>query len=160
MEKAQNLIKILRLHSMLHSVRLSEGGRNMNTKLLYAAGLLASSVSLLGCERTVSFAADIQPIFEKHCIECHDVNGEGVAASGFSVHDYDGVMKGTNFGPVVIPGNSPSSTLYMVITGKTDPAIHMPPHHAESRAEGRGSYLTQDEIDNIAAWIDQGARNN
>ena len=99
----------------------------MNSKLLYASGLLALSVSLLGCERTVSFSADIQPIFERHCIECHDTNGEGVAASGFSVHDYDSVMKGTKFGPVVIPGSSITSALHMVITGKTDPAIHMPP---------------------------------
>lgn len=132
----------------------------MNTRLLCTAGLLVLTIQLLGCERTVSFAADIQPIFKRHCIECHNTTGEGVAASGFSVHDYDSVMKGTNFGPVVVPGSSMTSTLYLVVAGKTAPEIHMPPHHPEARAEGRGSHLAQGDIDNIAAWIDQGAQNN
>jgi hypothetical protein len=132
----------------------------MNTKLLYAAGLLALSFQLLGCERSASFAADVQPIFQRHCIECHNTTGEGVSASGFSVRDYDSVMKGTSFGPVVVPGSSVTSTLYLVIAGKTAPEIHMPPHHPEALAEGRGTHLPQDDIDIIAAWIDQGAHDN
>lgn len=132
----------------------------MNSKLLCAVGLLVLFFLLSACERKVSFAADIQPIFRRHCIECHDETGEGVAASGFSVRDYDSVMKGTNFGPVVVPGSSIASTLYLVIAGKTAPEIHMPPHHPEALAQGRGSDLSQGEIDIIAAWIDQGAQNN
>lgn len=132
----------------------------MNVKLLCTAGFLVLSAQLSGCERSISFAANIEPVFRRHCIECHDTTGEGVAASGFSVHSYDSVMKGTSFGPVVVPGSSASSTLYMVIAGKTAPEIHMPPHHPEARAEGRGSHLSQDELDSIAAWIDQGAQNN
>lgn len=149
-----------RLDTMPDTVRLTEGESNMNHKLLCTMGFLVLSTQLLGCERTVSYAADIQPIFREHCIECHRTAGEGVAASGFSVQDYASVMKGTSFGPVVVPGSSASSTLYLVVAGQTAPEIHMPPHHTESLAEGRGTHLPQEHVDNIAAWIDQGAQNN
>ena len=97
---------------------------------------------------------------EVACIECHTKMGEGVAASGFAVDDYDSVMKGTDLGTVVIAGSSISSTLYMVVAGKTDPEIRMPPHHDEAWAAGRGAPLGDEEIEKLAAWIDQGAKNN
>jgi len=133
----------------------------MKTKLLLNIGIFALSVQLLGCgEREISFRADVQPIFQERCIECHDGAGEGIAASGFGVNGYAAVMKGTTLGPVVIPGSSISSTLYLVIALKTAPEIHMPPHHAEAWAEGRGSPLSEEDVGIIAAWIDQGAKDN
>jgi len=133
----------------------------MNRKVLFNLTTVALSMQLLGCSPAeVSFSSDVQPIFEQHCIECHDSSGEGITASGFSVHDYDGVMKGTTLGKVVIPGSSMSSTLYLVIAQKTAPEIHMPPHHSEAWAEGRGSPLSEQDVGTIQAWIDQGAKNN
>ena len=133
----------------------------MNEELLFKVGILALSMQLPGCIRSeVSFSSDVQPIFEKHCIECHDSGGEGVAMSGFSVRDYDSVMKGTELGQVVVPGSSMSSTLYLVVAQKTAPEIHMPPHHREAWAEGRGAPLTDVQVGIIQAWIDQGAKNN
>ena len=133
----------------------------MNTKLLLSIGVFALSVQLLGCgDRGVSYSADVQPIFQERCLECHDGAGEGIAASGFGVNDYAAVMKGTTLGPVVIPGSSISSTLYLVIAQKTAPEIQMPPHHAEAWAEGRGSPLSDEDVGTIAAWIDQGAKDN
>jgi hypothetical protein len=133
----------------------------MSVKLLCTGGILLLSMQLLGCgQAAVSYAADVQPIFNKHCIECHGRSGEGIITSGFSMHDYAAVMKGTSFGPVVIPGSSISSTLYLVIARKTAPEIHMPPQHAQSLAEGRGEPLSDDEVEIIATWIDQGAQDN
>ena len=120
----------------------------------------ALCIGLLGCERQVSFAGDIQPILNTSCIECHNPSAEGFAASGFSLLDYDNTMKGTKFGPVVIAGSSISSTLYLVIAGKTSPEIQMPPHHQNSLAEGRGTPLSKHQIEIIGSWIDQGAQNN
>ena len=133
----------------------------MTARLLFKVGVLALSMQILGCNRPdVSFSTDIQPIFEEHCIECHDSTGEGVMASGFSVHNYDSVMKGTSFGKVVVPGSSISSTLYLVVAHKTATEIQMPPHHIRAWAEGRGSPLSDDEIETIQTWIDQGAQDN
>ena len=133
----------------------------MDGKLLFNVGVLALSMQLVGCTRSeVSFSSDVQPIFEEHCIECHDSSGEGVAATGFSVRNYDSVLKGTRLGRVVVPGSSISSTLYVVVAQKTAPEIQMPPHHIQAWAEGRGSPLSDDEVGVIQAWIDQGAQDN
>lgn len=133
----------------------------MNAKLLVSAVIIPLSLQLAACGRSeVSFAADVQPILEVACLECHTSAGEGVAASGFAVNDYNAVIKGTNLCPAVVAGSAMSSTLYRVVAGKTDPEIRMPPHHEESWAEGRGTPLADEEIEIIGAWIDQGAKNN
>ncbi len=123
-------------------------------------GIFALCLGLFGCERQISFADDVQPIFLTNCVECHVKNAEGSAASGFNLGDYNSVMKGTKFGPVVVANSSDSSTLYLVVAHKTNPEIHMPPHHKEAWAEGRGTPLSEDQIDIIRTWIDQGAPNN
>ena len=128
----------------------------MSMKMLIPVGA-AMLIVLAGCERDVSYTADVQPIFDSYCVQCHTATGEGGAASGFVVDNYDTVMKGTNFGPVVVPGSSMSSSLYLVVASKTDPKIHMPPHHDDALAKGRGFELSGENIDTIAAWIDQGA---
>ena len=133
----------------------------MSAKALIKIVIRVLSMQLLGCTRSeVSFSSDVQPIFEKHCIECHGSSGEGIMASGFSVRDYDDVMKGTSFGKVIVPGSSMSSALYLVVAQKTAPEIHMPPHHTEAWAEGRGSPLSAEDVAIIGDWIDQGAKNN
>lgn len=132
----------------------------MHLSCLLKVGICALCIGLVGCERGVSFAGDVQPILTASCVQCHDKSSEGYAASGFSLEDYDSVMKGTKLGAVVVPGSSMSSTLYLVIAHKTDRAIHMPPHHEGALAEGRGIALTDEQIETIAAWIDQGAKDN
>lgn len=133
----------------------------MHAKLLFSAVVFALCLQITACGGgEVSFANDVQPILEASCAECHSNTGEGAVASDFSVVDYASVMKGTRFGPVVVPGSSISSTLYLVIAGKTSPEIRMPPHHVESLAEGRGAQLSADQIETIARWIDQGAMDN
>ena len=132
----------------------------MTTANVLRIGIFALGIGLFGCERPVSFAGDVQPIFEASCVVCHDNSAEGIATSGFSMADYDSIMKGTKFGPVVVPKSSISSTLYMVIAKKTSPEIQMPPQHENAWAEGRGDPLSDEQIEIIAAWIDQGAPNN
>ena len=131
----------------------------LSMRMAFTAVALVS-VGLSGCEKQVSYSADIQPILDNYCIECHANTGEGEAASGFAVDDYQAVMQGTQFGPVVIAGSSMSSSLYLVVAMKTDPQIHMPPHHDESLAEGRGFALSEQNIKLIGDWIDQGAKDN
>ena len=129
-------------------------------RLALTAVVLVTIGLLAGCEKQISYAADVQPILDKYCIECHANTGEGEAASGFAVDDYEAVMKGTKFGAVVVPGSSMSSSLYLVVALKTDPQIHMPPHHDVSLAEGRGFALSEENVKVIQGWIDQGAKDN
>ena len=130
-------------------------------RILHGFLLLLPVVLASGCgQGEVSFADDVQPIFAKSCISCHSGVGEGVTNSAYLMVDYDSVMKGTTFGPVVVPGSRMSSSLYLVVAGKTSPEIRMPPHNDESFAEGRGVMLSANVVETIGLWIDQGAKNN
>lgn len=104
------------------------------------------------CSRTeAGFARDVNPILKEYCVECHSAGGKGYVASGFSVESYDDVMKGTKFGPVIVPGSSVSSTLERLIEHKADPSINMP--------QGKPR-LPKEKLDIIRAWIEEGAKNN
>ena len=132
----------------------------MTAKITITLGIGALCIGLSGCDRPVSYAADVQPLLTESCGSCHFRTGEGLVTSGFSVANYDDVMEGTSLGPVVIPGSSESSNLYRVIAAKTAPEIRMPPHHQESLAEGRGAPLSEAQVAVIKRWIDEGAKNN
>jgi hypothetical protein len=130
-------------------------------KLINTLVLTLPLMAVVGCgQKEISFSADVQPIFESHCVRCHSGTGEGAEASQYVMTDYNGVMSGTRFGEVVVPGSRMSSALYLVIAGKTAPEIRMPPHNDESFAEGRGAMLSANMIETIGLWIDQGAKNN
>jgi hypothetical protein len=132
----------------------------MASKSLLPLSIAMLCAALGGCERQVSFSSDVKPILDNYCISCHSGSAEGELASGFAVDTYDSVMHGTKFGQVVVPGSAMSSSLYLVVTEKVDPKIHMPPHHDESLAAGRGFALSRSNIETIGNWIDQGAKNN
>lgn len=110
---------------------------------------------LTGCsqEAEVSFSNDISPILNKSCMKCHVGDGKGITKSGLDMSTYYSLMKGTNFGPVITPGSSVSSTLVRMIQGITDPSLNMP--HGKDQKP-----LSPAEIDLFKKWIDQGAKNN
>lgn len=128
----------------------------MNTKLLCLVTVGAASlVVAAGCERKpaeVSYKAEVAPILEKHCKSCHTPGQPGYVASGFDLEGYDSLMKGTRYGPVVLPGDALTSALVMLIEGRADPSIKMP--------HGGANPMTDDEIKTIRTWVEQGARNN
>jgi uncharacterized membrane protein len=111
-------------------------------------------LTLIGCqsEQQVSFAQDVQPIVQKHCLECHVSGGPGLESSGFAMDSYEGLMKGTRNGPMIIAGDSAGSNMLVLMEGRADPSIRMP-HGKMEGASGK-------EIETIRAWIDQGAKNN
>jgi hypothetical protein len=135
-------------------------GKIMQTLIQRILIIAVASILVAGCEKPVSYKKDIRPLLIANCLKCHDGKGEGSTASGFSVQTYESLMKGTKFGPVVVPGNAVSSTLYLIVTDKVDPKIQMPPHTEESLAKGRGESLLESQVKDLELWIDQGARNN
>ena len=125
----------------------------MNARIGIAAGVaFASLMVTAGCSRNhdVSYVAEVAPIFDQRCAECHNPGGEGAAKSGFVTASYDTVMAGTRLGAVVVPGSSASSTLFRMVSGKVDASIRMP-HQREP--------LDEEQVETIKLWIDQGARN-
>lgn len=121
------------------------------------AGLLAATALVVGAsgcaqrEPEVSFAKDVQPLLDVRCGSCHMPGGPGTEASGLSTQGYEALMKGTKFGPVVIPGDALSSALNMLVEGRADPSIRMP--HGDQP-------LTAAEQTMLRRWVEQGAKNN
>ena len=118
--------------------------------LMILAGALTA-----GCSRDeppVSFNADVQPILQARCIECHEPGQAGYEASQLRLASYDDLMQGTRYGPVVVPGDSLNSALMILVEGRADPSIKMP--HGDVRPPTFG------EIEILKAWVEQGAQNN
>lgn len=118
--------------------------------------LAALSLAMMpGCARKqpeVSYKNDVAPILAANCASCHVPGQPGYVASGFDLQGYDSLMKGTRYGPVVIPGDPLTSALVMLIEGRADPSLKMP--HGDAKP------LTKDEIKTIRRWVKQGAKNN
>ncbi|HYW91376.1 MAG TPA: c-type cytochrome domain-containing protein [Gammaproteobacteria bacterium] len=118
---------------------------------LVSFGALAAASCSSGSQHQVSFHDDVQPILQKHCVSCHHPGGLGYQRSGVDLRTYQGVMKGTKYGSVVVPGHAFTSNLVVLVEGRADPSIRMPYHRRP---------LDQDDIDTIREWINQGANDN
>jgi hypothetical protein len=88
--------------------------------------MVTASGNTAAAEEAISFKGDIFPILELRCLECHQPGGSGYEASGLDLRTYEGLMKGTKFGPIVVPRNWFESNLLAVIDRRTDPALWMP----------------------------------
>ena len=100
----------------------------------------------------VSFKDDVLPIFKLYCASCHTPpNGEGYKASALDLSTYAGVMKGTKYGPMVVPGEPENSNLMWLLDWRAGPQLRMP--HGKKQ-------LPVGERDLIRDWIRQGAKDN
>lgn len=127
----------------------------MNLKRLFWLPVLGACLcASTGCDRTptVSYQKDVVPILEKHCMSCHLPGQAGYVVSGFELGSYETLMKGTQFGPVVLPGDPLTSVLVMLIEGRVDPSLKMP--------HGDATTPSAEEILTIRRWVEQGAKNN
>jgi cytochrome c553 len=117
--------------------------------LLTLTGLAFAALQT-GCgEKPLTYQTNIKPIIDANCVSCHVPGGAGYEKSGLRLDSHEGLMKGTKFGAVVIPGSSVGSTLYRLVSGQADPSIRMP--HGSAG-------LPDADVATIAAWIDQGAK--
>lgn len=116
--------------------------------------LLILGLALAGCDggdvivdpplpATIFFSVDVQPIFNTHCIHCHG------GAGGLELDTWAGVIAGGDHPPAVIPGDPVNSLLIRRLDGRQPPTM-----------PADGPPLTQPEIDRIAQWILEGARDN
>ena len=100
---------------------------------------------------TVSFAEDVFPIFKGRCVDCHHPGGQGYEASGLDLTTYEGVMKGTKHGAMVVPGDPDSSNLMWLLDWRASPQLRMP--HGTKK-------LSTCDRNEIRQWIREGAKNN
>lgn len=115
-------------------------------------GLAFASFALPGCgERAVSYSAQVEPIIEKRCMECHQPGGSGYEASGLDMTSHASLMRGTRYGSIIEPGEPMNSVLNQLVEGRAHPSITMP--HG-------GNRLPESEIALLRTWVAQGAPSN
>jgi len=85
----------------------------------------------------IDYNSQIQPIFDDRCINCHGSMG------GLNLTSYENLMEGGLSGDEVIPYDHGSSSLWIRVNSG-----QMPPGNND---------LTDDQVDLIAQWIDEGA---
>jgi len=102
-------------------------------------------------EAVVSYAEDVAPIFRGRCVSCHAPTGQGYEASGLDLTSYAGLMKGTKYGAMIVPGNPDLSNLMRLLDWRASPDLRMP--HGKKK-------LSVCDRDAIRAWIRQGAKDN
>src|SRR5512144_3174686 len=99
---------------------------------------LSPSISASDTSKTVTFSKDVAPIFFKHCADCHRPND----MAPMSLLTYKDARAWAR------------SIREKVVTRQMPP-WHADPNHGKFSNDRR---LSQQEIDTIAAWVDQGAK--
>lgn len=89
------------------------------------------------------FAKQVRPILAARCYSCHAAD---VQQNGLRLDTLAGVLKGSDFGPVVVPHQSEKSRLVRRLAAQERPQM---PYG--------GPPLSADEIAIISKWIDAGA---
>ncbi len=89
------------------------------------------------------FARKIRPILESQCLTCH---GGRLRQAGLSMVTRDLLLRGSDNGAVIVPGNAKGSLLVKKIKHEHDPGM---PY--------KGQKLSDEAIAEIVAWINAGA---
>jgi Planctomycete cytochrome C/WD domain, G-beta repeat len=123
---------------------------------MIARSLFLSSLCLCASVVNPSSGADpkakltydqhVLPILTTHCIGCH--KGES-AKGGLDLTTYAKLKEGGASGEVIKPGDPDGSRMYRLSAHKEQP--YMPP---------KMPMIAKDQVDTIAAWIQQGALEN
>lgn len=117
------------------------------TALLFVAAIAALVVvwQSLPTSNKVDFSTQIKPILNKKCISCH---GGVKQNAGFSLLFEEEALGNTKAGrPAIIPGNASGSELIRRIR-EENPELRMPYEKPK---------LSDEEIDLLTRWIDEGA---
>ncbi len=140
-------------------------------QILLAIPAALFAVGGLGCQgpvnepapptgETVSFSANIQPIFNGNCTACHRAGGladiSGIALRLVEGVSYDLLVDQPSSRQadltLVVPGDSSASLLFLQVSSNSPPVGSTMPL--------LGTLLSSTDLGLIRDWIDQGALDN
>jgi mono/diheme cytochrome c family protein len=104
---------------------------------------LQNSQTAANLQSSISYTKDIRPILESRCITCH--TGRSANAK-LDMATYQSLLAGSEYGPVILPGNAKDSLLAQKISKGEMPK--------------RGPKLTPAQVQTLIDWINAGAPNN
>ncbi len=117
----------------------------MPTRLLCVLVLVAVVTPAPAVQAAGFFEQKIRPILVERCFRCHSAES-GKRMSGLALDTREGLLKGGDAGPAIVPGRPGASLLIKAIRGEDD--WEMPP-------DGK---LAPKEVAVLEAWVKQGAR--
>src|SRR5580692_1699361 len=116
----------------------------MRSPLIVVVLLLAGASC--GWAEPGTFADSVAPVLEHNCYKCH---GATKHKAGLRLDSYAAVLRGSDEGEVVKPGNSSDSELFRRIT--------LPPGDDDFMPSGDSAQLSPAEISVLQSWITAGA---
>jgi len=117
---------------MKHTFKLILAGCIFTGFIAAADDIDWSKLPPAATQANVTFANDIQPIFDSSCIRCH---GAERAKAELRLDTLEGVMIGGEYGPVLKSGDSANSVIVKAVS-QLDPEMAMPPKMHGSRGPG------------------------
>jgi cytochrome c553 len=115
----------------------------------WVLGFLPCLAADLTSSQIQFFENKIRPVLANNCYKCHSQQAEKVKG-GLLLDTKEGVLKGGENGPVIVPGDPEKSVLIKAVR-YTDPDLQMPP------PRGGGKKLSDSEVADLAAWVKMGA---
>jgi mono/diheme cytochrome c family protein len=113
------------------------------------AGVAFFASALFGADATPAqltfFEKNIRPIFVNNCYGCHSADTK--VAGKLRVDDYNGLLRGGQSGPAIVPGD-PDKSILLKRVSHTDPKRRMPKE---------GEALSPAQIADLVAWVKDGA---
>ena len=100
--------------------------------------------------KEISYSKEVAPILDKFCATCH--NEDEDHPSQLFMDSYESLMKGGKHGQAVKPGNSKESLLFQ----KMDPE----PPFGKKMPPSKKLIPTNEQVEVLRQWIDQGAKKN
>jgi YVTN family beta-propeller protein len=124
---------------------------------LFFTFLLFSFLFFTGCSHDIidyasveqiRYSQHVQPIFKQNCLSsgCHNSRDR---ANGLELTSWESLIRGSDYGAVIISGHAHHSHLIEHLEGETEPRmpLNRPP-------------LPEEQIEFIARWVEEGARND
>jgi WD40 repeat protein len=90
-------------------------------------------------QEKITYADHVIPVLRNHCFNCHN---QDRTRGDLDLSTFNGVLKGSSSGQIVVPGDADASKIYKVITHAEEPA--MPPNSPK---------ISDAEINVIRTWI-------
>jgi YVTN family beta-propeller protein len=95
----------------------------------------------------INYDKHIQPIFNNFCTSCHSGN---TGDEGLNLESWDNLIKGSQFGEVIIPYDAENSLMIELMT-----KLISGPHPLELGGEN----LSTEQIEFLARWVNEGCEN-
>ncbi|HVV02488.1 MAG TPA: c-type cytochrome domain-containing protein, partial [Verrucomicrobiae bacterium] len=131
--------------SFRHALKVGASVIGIISGALTPALISARAADITPAQRQF-FEAKIRPIFADQCYKCHSHQAERVKA-GLLLDTRDGLLKGGESGPAIVPGD-PEKSLLIKAVRYTDPDLQMPP---------KGKKLSAAQVADLEAWVKMGA---